>query len=388
MAESKKKIDNVSEKKKEVKKSKRSIKSIPSMPFEDAIVLAQAIWDCASGRRVRKITLFDHIGKSPDSGPSRSLITSSSKYGLTTGGYQAEFLELTETGAVASNPDSSPKDATMAKFTLAIENNQYFKHLYDTYKSMKMPTNKVMEDCIIEFGIDEYEAKQCVETFIVNAKYIGLIKILSGAQRLISIEHLIEEYQIDSESVPVVGLTYSNDSSVLRQNDNGSISQSQQVDFDKICFYITPIGDENSEQRKHSDMLLECIVSPVLDEFGLQAVRADQIDKPGIITNQILDYITKSKMVIADLSFHNPNVFYELAVRHMRGLPAIHLSRAADKIPFDIGNFRTITLDMTDLYTFVPQMETYKSQISSQLRNLLEANGDAENPISSYLKNS
>ena len=127
MAESKKKIDNVSEKKKEVKKSKRSIKSIPSMPFEDAIVLAQAIWDCASGRRVRKITLFDHIGKSPDSGPSRSLITSSSKYGLTTGGYQAEFLELTETGAVASNPDSSPKDATMAKFTLAIENNQYFK---------------------------------------------------------------------------------------------------------------------------------------------------------------------------------------------------------------------------------------------------------------------
>ena len=389
MAEKKKKIDNVNGKKEEIKKSKRSIKSIPSIPFEDAIVLAQAIWDCASGQRVRKITLFDHIGKSPDSGPSRNLITSSSKYGLTTGGYQAEFLELTETGAVASNPDSSPKDATMAKFTLAIENNQYFKHLYDTYKSMKMPTNKVLEDCIIEFGIDEYEAKQCVETFIVNAKYIGLIKTMSGAQRLISIEHLTEEYQVDRASVPAVDdSNYSNDSSGLRKKDNGQIAQGQQVNFDKICFYITPIGDENSEQRKHSDMLLECIVSPVLEEFGLQAVRADQIDKPGIITNQILDYITKSRMVIADLSFHNPNVFYELAVRHMKGLPAIHLSRTTDKIPFDIGNFRTISLDMTDLYTFVPQIETYKSQISSQLRNLLEANGEAENPISSYLKNS
>lgn len=385
----KKIIDNTNDKKKDTKKPKRNIKSIPSMPFEDAIVLAQAIWDCASGQRVRKITLFDHLNKSPDSGPSRSLITSSSKYGLTSGGYQAEFLELTEMGAIASNPDSSRKDAVLAKFNLAIENNQYFKHLYDTYKSMKMPTNKVMEDCIIEFGIDEYEAKQCVETFIVNAKYIGLIKILSGAQRLISIEHLIEEYQTDSTNKPVVDNSPNNSDSLSLRLDSGeSVANSRQVDFDKICFYITPIGEENSEERKHSDMLLECIVSPVLEEFGLQAVRADQIDKPGIITNQILDYIIKSKMVIADLSFHNPNVFYELAVRHMKGLPAIHLSRTADKIPFDIGNFRTITLDMTDLYSFVPQLETYKAQISSQLRSLLEANGDVENPISSYLKNS
>lgn len=150
-------------------------------------------------------------------------------------------------------------------------------------------------------------------------------------------------------------------------------------------FYITPIGAENSEERKHSDMLLECVVSPVLEEFGLKVVRADQIDKPGIITNQILDYITKSKMVVADLSFHNPNVFYELAVRHMKGLPAIHLSRKVDNIPFDISGFRTIILDTADIYSFVPQLETYKSQISSQLRNLLEANGEADNPISVYL---
>ena len=132
-------------------------------------------------------------------------------------------------------------------------------------------------------------------------------------------------------------------------------------------------------------MLLECIVIPVLEQYDLKAVRADQIDKPGIITHQILDYITKSKMVIADLSYHNPNVFYELAVRHMKGLPAIHISRSADKIPFDIGNFRTVSLDMTDIYSFVPQIETYKSQISSQLRSLLDANGEADNPISSYL---
>ncbi len=363
------------------KSTKKAVKNIPAMPFEDVLRLSQAIWECASGKKVRKITLFDYLGKSPDSGPSRLLITSSSKYGLTTGGYQAEHLELTEYGSRASNPDGSKRDILEARFKLAIQDNQYFNHLYESYKNMKVPSTKVLEDCIIEFGIEQHEAKQCVETFIVNAQFLGLIKTLSGAQRLLPIEYLVEELNNGNIRTP----DKASSSVTLLEEDNTKSISSQDVSFENICFYITPIGEEGTEQRKHSDMLLECVVAPVVEEYGLKAVRADQIDKPGIITNQILDYITKSRMVIADLSYHNPNVFYELAVRHMKGLPAIHLSRSSDKIPFDIGNFRTITLDMTDLYTFVPQIETYKSQISSQLRNLLAANGEADNPISAYL---
>ena len=364
------------------KSNKRSVKNIPTMPFEDAFIIAKGIWECASGQKVRRLTLFDHLGKSPESGPSRSLVTASSKYGLTSGGNQAEYIELTEMGSKASNPDGSNRDVVFAKFQLAIQSNSYFAHLYDTYKNMKLPTNKVMEDCVTELGLEEHEVKQCVETFIVNAKYVGLIKTLSGAQRIITIEHLLEESETN--------LSFENDH--LSEYDdkvaNNAVIEKKvvnSIEYDKVCFYITPIGEDGSEQRKHSDMLLECLVSPVLEQFGLTAVRADQIEKPGIITNQILDYITKSKMVIADLSYHNPNVFYELAVRHMKGLPAIHISRSADKIPFDIGNFRTISLDMTDIYSFVPQIETYKSQISAQLRSLLEANGEADNPISAYL---
>jgi len=69
-------------------------------------VLADAFQKFAAGQlRVRKLTLFDKIGKSPDSGPSRQLITNSSRYGLTKGGYQAEFLELTPEGALSSADD-------------------------------------------------------------------------------------------------------------------------------------------------------------------------------------------------------------------------------------------------------------------------------------------
>ena len=73
---------------KEQKKSRRC-PNYPSRTFEEALQIADGIWECASGQKVRRLTLFDHLGKSPDSGNSRTLVTASSKYGITVGGYQA-----------------------------------------------------------------------------------------------------------------------------------------------------------------------------------------------------------------------------------------------------------------------------------------------------------
>jgi hypothetical protein len=65
----------------------RAIRNFPASTFQDALVLADAFQKYAAGQtRVRKLTIFDKIGKSPDSGPSRQLITNSSRYGLTKGG--------------------------------------------------------------------------------------------------------------------------------------------------------------------------------------------------------------------------------------------------------------------------------------------------------------
>ena len=47
-------------------------------------------------------------------------------------------------------------------------------------------------------------------------------------------------------------------------------------------------------------------------------------------------------LVVCDLSFHNPNVFYELSLRHSTKRPTIHIIRKRDGIPFDVNDFRTI----------------------------------------------
>lgn len=147
---------------------------------------------------------------------------------------------------------------------------------------------------------------------------------------------------------------------------------------------LLQIGEEHSEARKHSDLFLGTIIEPALEPFQLKVVRADAIDKPGVITRQILEYIMRSRLVIADLSFHNPNVFYELALRHSVKLPIVQIIRSSDKIPFDVNQMRTVAIDTSDIYSFAPRIDSYRSEVANQVRRALEADHIVDTPISVY----
>ncbi|WP_218000140.1 hypothetical protein, partial [Sphingopyxis granuli] len=129
---------------------------------------------------------------------------------------------------------------------------------------------------------------------------------------------------------------------------------------------------------------LENIVEPAIQTVGLKVIRADQIDKPGMITRQIMEYLFRSRLVVADLSFSNANVFYELALRHAVRLPIVQIIRHGDPIPFDINQMRTVTIDNRDIYTLLPNVELYKSEIASQARRALEAGVEVDTPVSMY----
>jgi hypothetical protein len=80
-------------------------------------------------------------------------------------------------------------------------------------------------------------------------------------------------------------------------------------------------------------------------EFGLTVVQADPMGKAGMIGKQVIERILKARLVIADLSFHDPNVFYELCPRHTIRLPAVQLKRTIDPIPFGLDQYRTIPIE-------------------------------------------
>ncbi|MFJ4810254.1 hypothetical protein [Streptomyces longwoodensis] len=115
------------------------------------------------------------------------------------------------------------------------------------------------------------------------------------------------------------------------------------------CFYISPIGAEGSDIRRRSDQILRHIIKPATAECGYEAIRADEIDSSGMISTQVIDRILADELVVADLTDQNPNVFYELAVRHATRKPFIHIIAKGQDIPFDVQGMRTIEVDHRDL---------------------------------------
>jgi hypothetical protein len=85
---------------------------------------------------------------------------------------------------------------------------------------------------------------------------------------------------------------------------------------ERECLVLSPIGQENSKEREIADQVYELILKPVVEQNGYTIGRADKIYELGQIPTQIVQRIYLSELVIADLTGYNPNVFYELAIRH------------------------------------------------------------------------
>ncbi|PWN56201.1 hypothetical protein [Abyssibacter profundi] len=134
----------------------------------------------------------------------------------------------------------------------------------------------------------------------------------------------------------------------------------------KTCFVIAPIGATGSPARQRSDKVLKYVLGEVVQTLGYaEPVRADSIGEPGIITSQIIKHITDDDLVIADLTDLNPNVFYELAIRHMIGKPLVQIIEKGHKIPFDVAASRTIFIDHTDLESVGHAKKELKAQITA-----------------------
>ncbi|MGH9952528.1 MAG: hypothetical protein ACRD5J_12940 [Nitrososphaeraceae archaeon] len=113
----------------------------------------------------------------------------------------------------------------------------------------------------------------------------------------------------------------------------------------KKCFVISPIGEEGSEVRKRADQVLNYVIRPITEEqYSYETARADDIPRPGMITSQIIERLLHDDLVIEDLTSANPNVTYELAVRHMTRKPVIQIKDSSDPLPFDISDARTISI--------------------------------------------
>jgi hypothetical protein len=114
-----------------------------------------------------------------------------------------------------------------------------------------------------------------------------------------------------------------------------------------LCFVISQIGAEKSPERERADKVLRHVIEKALDS-KYEIERADEIGKPGLITVQIIQRLASAELVVGDLTGGNPNVYYELALRHMFAKPVVHVIERGEKAPFDVSPMRYVEYDLKD----------------------------------------
>jgi hypothetical protein len=86
----------------------------------------------------------------------------------------------------------------------------------------------------------------------------------------------------------------------------------------------------------------------VVEESGFRCSRGDSTFTSGEILPEIIRYIVKARLIIAEITGRNPNVFYELGIAHALGKQVLILSQVDKDIPFDVANIRVLTYENQD----------------------------------------
>ena len=144
---------------------------------------------------------------------------------------------------------SPPRERMRARIKLAVEGIPVFKQLYDRFVGNKLPAKAALIDAAKQADLIQDAAEEAADTFIVNLRIVGLLQTLSGAERIVSIDHYIDTLPGSNPTILEPGTPIP-----IKKDQSLSVPDASQLK--SICFYITPIGAEGSEERRHSDLFL------------------------------------------------------------------------------------------------------------------------------------
>ena len=133
---------------------------------------------------------------------------------------------------------------------------------------------------------------------------------------------------------------------------------------EKICFIVTTIGESGTPTRERADNVYKYLIAPVCEDLGYKPVRVDHVNAVDNINTTIINYLKTAPMVIADMTDHNPNAFYELGFRQALELPLVPIIKVGGNLPFDVMTTRTVFYD-TDVAKIEDSKENLKSKILS-----------------------
>jgi len=131
----------------------------------------------------------------------------------------------------------------------------------------------------------------------------------------------------------------------------------------KLSFVLMPFAEEFRP-------IYNEIIKPVVERFGLTCIRADDLYGSKAIIEDIWKLVNEAKIIIADVTGKNPNVFYEIGLAHAVGKEVIIISQTIDDVPFDLRHIRCFIYK--DSVAGFRKLETQLQQVLSSIDGLIK----------------
>ena len=151
-------------------------------------------------------------------------------------------------------------------------------------------------------------------------------------------------------------------------------------------FVVMPFG---TKEGINFDAVYRDYIKPALDEREFEVFRADEEQRAGEIRADMFQELLLADLVIADLSIDNPNVWYELGVRHaLRSRGVVLVQGAREYPPFDIYTDRKLRYHIKDGVPDQAFLEQDKAALAAMAKATMAAwHGRKISPVYSYLPN-
>ncbi|MCX7109035.1 MAG: TRAFs-binding domain-containing protein [Proteobacteria bacterium] len=152
-----------------------------------------------------------------------------------------------------------------------------------------------------------------------------------------------------------------------------------------ICFVDMPFGkkpDLASGVEVDFDHIYEAAIRPAIEEAGLEPVRGDQERTGGIIQIPMFGRLLLSEYVVVDMTLANPNVFYEMGIRHTaKPYTTVPIFAAIHNIPFDVALVRSIPYNLDKGHLTDEDASKLKEAILARLKEAINGPTSKDSPI-------
>lgn len=149
----------------------------------------------------------------------------------------------------------------------------------------------------------------------------------------------------------------------------------------RLCFVIMPFSATKSCSEDEWFDIFENVIKPAVEESGFDFICRRSVATRGNIIKDILNDLNDADVVIADLTDQNPNVMYELGVRHVLATKTILIAQTRNDIPFDLRPYAN------HVYKWTTQKDKseFKAKMSELLADIVKRPERNDNPVVDFL---